>query len=95
MFAAAIDQSGAGSAAHDFEAAALQGKPVSRKIPDGGREIQLSSEPGLHGVLVGGDDIGEVPRLERPQMGVDKLLGQNGLIVPVRGSDLPARVDAE
>ena len=75
---------------NDVDAAALQWKSLIGKILDRRREIQFAVEPWLHGVLIGRDDIGEMPGLERPQMGIDNLRGKHSFIVAgaVRGDKL-------
>ena len=65
VFTAAVDQGGTGAALHDFEAATLEGKTLRGEIPNGRGEIDLTGKPGLDGVLVGGEDVGEVSGLER------------------------------
>jgi hypothetical protein len=92
MFAAAVDQGGDSAAVNDVEAAALQWKSLIGKIPDWRRKIQFTIEPGLHRVLIGGNNVGEMSGLERSQMGIDNLGGKHCILVvaPVSGDELPA-----
>jgi hypothetical protein len=97
MPASAVDQSSDGAAVNDIEATALQRKSLLAKIPDRRRKIHFTVEPGLYGVLIGGDDVGEMSGLERSQMGIDNLDGKHCFIVvaTVKGDDLPARVSKQ
>jgi hypothetical protein len=92
MFAAAVDQGSDGAAVNDVEAAALQWKSLIGEIPDWRRKIQFTIEPGLHRVLIGGDNVGEMSGLERTQMSIDDLGGKHCILVvaPVNGDELPA-----
>src|ERR1700733_14760746 len=92
MIAADINQSSDGAAVNDVNTASLQRKSLIAKILDGRREVQFSVEPGLHGVLVGRNNIGKVPGLQRPQMCVNNLRGEHGVVAAVaaQGSNSPA-----
>ena len=79
---------------NDVNAAALQWKSLIGKIPDRRREIQFAVEPGFYRVLIGRNDIGEMPGLQRSQMGIDNLLGKHCFIVAatVDRDDSPAAI---
>ena len=64
MLPADIDQCSDGAPVNDVNAAALQRESLIAKILNGRREIQFTVEPGLHGVLVGGDEISKMPGLQ-------------------------------
>jgi hypothetical protein len=61
---------------NNVNTAALQWKSLIGKILYGRREIQFAVEPRLDRVLIGRDDIDEMPRLQRPQMGIDNIRGK-------------------
>lgn len=60
-----VDECGDGVAIQIIEAAADQREALRGKILNVRREIDFTVEPGLDGVLVTGDDVGEVPGHER------------------------------
>src|SRR6202041_256491 len=97
MFAADIDQSGDRLAVHDVNAAALQRESLIAKILDRRREIQLTVEPGLHGVLIGRDNIGEMPGLQRSQVRVNNPRGKHAVIAATaaQGSNSPASIGSQ
>ena len=66
---------------NDVNAAALQWKSLIGKILYGRREIQFTVKPRFYRVLVGRDDIGKMPGLQRSQMGVDDLRGKHRFII--------------
>src|ERR1700752_3426559 len=96
MLAPGIDHGCHRAAVNDVNAAALQWKSLIGKIVDGGREIQFAVEPGLDRVLIGRDDIDEMPGLQRPQMGIDNLRGKLRSIVTcaLRGDQLRSQIDS-
>src|SRR5436189_3174 len=59
--------------AENIQAATDQGKTLVRKILHRRNESELAVEPRLHGVIVRGSNVGEMPRLQRANMGVNDL----------------------
>ena len=81
MFSAAVDERGDGAAVDYVESSALQGKTIVGEVLNRRREIQLAIEPGLYGVLIGGQHVGEMAGLQRAQMRVHDFRGDDGLII--------------
>ena len=59
-----------------IEAATDERETISGEVLDVGREIQFAVEPWFDGVLIGGDDVHEVPGLERADVAGDGLVEQ-------------------
>jgi hypothetical protein len=74
VLVAVVDERGDGLVVDDIEAATDQRKAVGSKVAHGRGEGKLSRKPRFDGVLVGGDDVHEVLRLERTHVG-----GFNGI----------------
>src|SRR5437879_7622421 len=64
--------------AENIQAANDQGKTLVRNILHRRNKSELAVEPRLHGVIVRGSNVGEMPRLQRANMGVNDLGGSEG-----------------
>src|SRR5437879_33653 len=76
VLAARIDQRGDILAAENIKAAADERKTFIRKILYRWNKSKLAVEPRLHGVIVCGSNVREMPRLQGADMGVNDLGGR-------------------
>ena len=68
VLAAAIDHGADGAGIDIIEPAADQGKALRGEVDYRRRDVELAVEPRFHGVLVGGNHVGEMTGLQRTQM---------------------------
>src|SRR6185437_8689928 len=64
------------------EPAAQEWKSLCHEILDRRREIKLTVEPGLHGMLVRRHDVQQMPGLKRPDMVIDEC--RDRILTPQR-----------
>src|SRR5439155_6394515 len=92
VLATRIDERRDVLAAENIKAATNQGKTFVRKILHRRNESKLAVEPRLHGVIVRGSNVGEMPRLQRANMGVNDLgSGEGGASCAISGRTQPGK----